>query len=592
MTLLILRLKTPVWATILFPQFCSQHLIRFSIYVAATLLFVVGMAAETFSQVPSLQTDTEPTASKQVRIQGHVFDSLTHSPLAYVNIGIKNKAKGTVSLPNGSFALLLSEQNQGDTLVFSLVGYQLKEIPIQSISLANTLTIQLNQRIIALQEVKVFAEKLVEKKYGTKTRNRLIHFTDGMFINSPQESYEIGQVIRLGNRSARITSVNLHINDFRADSASLRINFYRYQENNPAERLLEKSIIQRHAVKPGWLRLDLTAHQIDLKGDFVAAIEFLPEVQKQVKPISYEVKLGGTSRSFFRRNSLGKWNRPPHHYCLYVTALVDKHARQDPDQEQTLADFTLFSATVQDTFSLFVHLPRHYSKQTASRHPVVYLLDGNAYFDPIRQTITERMQKKKFKIEPILIGIGYRDAYLMDSLRVRDYTFPQALPVDSLPVSGGAQQFYQFLKQELIPYIDRHYRTDTTSRTLMGHSFGGYFTLYALLQQCQLNENSNSTKTLFTSYVAASPSITYGQDYLLKQFSQLSLPKQSPRLLTLYVTAGELELREDHQGQFTQFIQRLESLPFIRLQTNIYPDTEHMGTAIPSLEQGVELGWK
>jgi hypothetical protein len=435
--------------------------------------------------------------------------------------------------------------------------------------------------------VSVSTEKLVEKKYGIKTPNRLLHFTDGMFLHAPEESYEIGQLIKLGNRSARITSVNLHINASRTDSASFRINFYRYEENYPAGRMLEKSIIQRHPVKKGWLRFDLKSYQLDLKGDFVAALEFLPETKKGLQPISYEVKLGGSSRSFYRRNSLGKWNRPPHHYCLYVTALVDKHARQDPDEEQTTPVFTLPSASVQDTFSLFVHLPKQYSRDTTGRFPVLYLLDGNAYFDPIEQKISQLTEKKKLPLEPILVGIGYENAYQMDSLRVRDYTFPQALSADSLPLSGGGERFYQFLEQELIPYIDQQYRTDTITRTLMGHSFGGYFTLYAFLRD---NSRTDSpSKALFTHYVAASPSITYCQGYLLDQFSQLSSRQEDTRSPNLYLTAGDLELKEDTQGQFTQFIQHLESQRWIRLKTKIYQDTEHMGTAIPSLEQGVEF---
>jgi hypothetical protein len=37
-------------------------------------------------------------------------------------------------------------------------------------------------------------------------------------------------------------------------------------------------------------------------------------------------------------------------------------------------------------------------------------------------------------------------------------------------------------REELIPHIDAKYRNQTTGRTLLGHSLGGFFTLYTMFQ--------------------------------------------------------------------------------------------------------------
>ena len=66
-----------------------------------------------------------------------------------------------------------------------------------------------------------------------------------------------------------------------------------------------------------------------------------------------------------------------------------------------------------------------------------------------------------------------------------------------LPNSGGAAAFLDFLERELIPFIDRTYRTNTSDRGLLGHSFGGVFALYALEQR----------PALFQRVVAASPAM-------------------------------------------------------------------------------------
>jgi predicted alpha/beta superfamily hydrolase len=66
------------------------------------------------------------------------------------------------------------------------------------------------------------------------------------------------------------------------------------------------------------------------------------------------------------------------------------------------------------------------------------------------------------------------------TLRARDFT-PTRTSGD--PNSGGAPAFLDFLEHELIPFIDRTYRTNTSDRGLLGHSLGGLFALYALEQR-------------------------------------------------------------------------------------------------------------
>ncbi|MBD0258973.1 MAG: carboxypeptidase-like regulatory domain-containing protein, partial [Cytophagales bacterium] len=479
----------------------------------------------------------------QILFTGSVVDSASRAPLAYVHVGIKQKNAGTTSLADGSFAVRIGQEYASDTLTFSLVGYAPAHIPIRLLRADEPITIGLRQKTFPLGEVKITAEKRVEKKYGIKRRNRLLHFTDGMFQHGAHEGFEIAQLIKLGDTPARITSINLHVNAPRTDSASFRINFYGYGEEGPTGRILEKSIVQRHPIREGWLKFDLTAHKVALKGSFVAAIEFLPETRKNLRPIYYEVKLGGSSRSFYRRNSLGTWNRPPHHYCLYVTALVDKRVPEEAEDTETPPTLTLPSAIVKDSFDLFIRLPKTYHKAPHQRYPVVYHLDANAYFDALSHSTARLAKKKKLAPEPILVGIGYGNAFIMDSVRVRDYTFPPAPASDSLPLSGGGESFYRFIQRELIPYMDRVYRTDTTRRTLMGHSLGGYFALYALLR-------GRSEPALFTHYVAASPSLDYCDAYITRQFEHLPLPEKSNPPPRLYLTAGEMEVAEDPHHSF------------------------------------------
>ncbi|MGK6352976.1 alpha/beta hydrolase-fold protein [Parapedobacter sp. DT-150] len=517
----------------------------------------------------------------QLRLSGQVLDADSGAPLAYVNIGIKDKNIGTVSMDGGAFTLHIPEGHEHDTLTFSLVGYQLYHIPVNEARGGEPVIAKLAAKNTLLNEVVVSGRKPVERRYGIKTRNLLLHFTDGMF--EPDDSFEIGQLIKLGETPAKITSLNLYVFDTREDSATFRINFYRYADGRPAERLVEESILQRHALNKGWLRFDLTEYDIRLTGAFVACLEFMPETGEQTEPIAYEVKLGGTSKSFYRRSSLGTWNTPPHHYCLYVTALVDRDMPEEVEDIASAPTLVLPSSVVNDEFSLFIQLPPDYGEDTSRRYPVLYHLDGNAYFDHVGQAVH---RQTKDAVEPIVIGIGYENAYVMDSLRVRDYTFPAASPHEGFATSGGADRFYDFLQSELIPYVDQTYRTDTTSRAIMGHSFGGYFVLYALWRD-RTAEDGHAP--VFDHYVAASPSIGYQDNYIIQQLTALPVAKHGRDMerSKLLLTMGEREMGEGMAANFQKLIHSLSEKPGITVRAKVYQDMEHMGTAVPSFEAGI-----
>src|SRR5688572_3446186 len=168
----------------------------------------------------------------------------------------------------------------------------------------------------------------------------------------------------------------------------------------------------------------------------------------------------------------------------------------------------LYSESVADSFSIFVNLPDGYSSEQKTKYPVVYLLDANLYFD-IMATTLNKYSEVGLAPSVILVGIGYKDFPTMDSLRNRDDTYPLAIPEYEMTVSGGADKFLSFIDNELAPYIENKYRTDTSKSTLMGHSLGGYFTSYALLQNLLGKSKSLS------NYIAASPSLHYNHYYLL-----------------------------------------------------------------------------
>jgi len=115
----------------------------------------------------------------------------------------------------------------------------------------------------------------------------------------------------------------------------------------------------------------------------------------------------------------------------------------------------------------------------------------------------------------------------------------------------------------------------------MGHSFGGYFTLFAMSRD--LTEGA-----VFDNYIAASPSLWYYNNYLIKQFESLLLHNDLKKPAILYLTVGEMEMEESQKNKLRFFRKELSENDYILLKSKVYKRLGHMGTAIPTFEDGIE----
>lgn len=147
-------------------------------------------------------------------------------------------------------------------------------------------------------------------------------------------------------------------------------------------------------------------------------------------------------------------------------------------------------------------------------YSVLYILDGNAYSTLFSEIIKlQSRRSEKTGIEPmLLVGIGYEGDEPFPSHRVYDFTPPAEevdLPVrpdgSTWPENGGTEEFMDFLEEELIPFIDKKYKTNQQKQTIFGHSLGGLFVLYTLFQRSRL----------FSHYFSCSPSIWWNKQAIL-----------------------------------------------------------------------------
>jgi Predicted hydrolase of the alpha/beta superfamily len=155
---------------------------------------------------------------------------------------------------------------------------------------------------------------------------------------------------------------------------------------------------------------------------------------------------------------------------------------------------TITSVIVGDSYPIYIGLPKDYAASPGKSYDVVYLLDGDGYFSKTQQIIDQHVDDADMN-PVILVGIGNIDE------RTRDYT-PTSLKDYS--GSGGGDKFCNFLKSELIPYIDANYRTNPSpeNRCLAGHSLGGLCVYYALFKYIDT----------FGKFLASSPSLWWDND--------------------------------------------------------------------------------
>jgi predicted alpha/beta superfamily hydrolase len=150
---------------------------------------------------------------------------------------------------------------------------------------------------------------------------------------------------------------------------------------------------------------------------------------------------------------------------------------QDINVKLGFAD-SIQSSILKEKRKIIIRLPDDYdtSKKT---YPVLYLLDGDGKSLLHTVSVINKLGQDENIPNLIVVAIGNTD-------RDRDM-MPISTKQYSVPVAG-AEQFLSFIRDELIPQIEKKYRTNQ-QRILCGKSLSGLFTLYALLTKPQLFES-------------------------------------------------------------------------------------------------------
>ena len=232
----------------------------------------------------------------------------------------------------------------------------------------------------------------------------------------------------------------------------------------------------------------------------------------------------------------------------------------------------LQSSIVNQEYVLQVFLPSGYPKSN-KQYPVMYLMDSQWDFQLLASLYGEQYYDG-FIPELIVVGVTWGGINPNpDSLRARDYTPTKEA---RLPQSGGAANFLSFMKKELFPYIESHYRADPAERGLMGCSLGGLFTLYALF----------SEPGLFKRYVAASPAFGWDREVIYR-YEKAYLDQQPTAPARLYMSMGGVERGVPGFERLDNALKR-RNYPNLQIKTRILDNTGHSGTKAEGYARGLQ----
>ena len=161
-------------------------------------------------------------------------------------------------------------------------------------------------------------------------------------------------------------------------------------------------------------------------------------------------------------------------FILYCFLCFRMNAQVEGKDYVVGSSFIIHSKIMNDEREIQIFLPSGY-EHSEVKYPVLYILDGQRYFlygVSLQKSFIEFKQTPKF----IIVGISKNR-----SDRNRNY-------------SVNSQKYLDFIKSEIVKYVDTNFRT-SKKRMLFGWAYAGGFTIETMIIQ----------PDLFDVYIVASP---------------------------------------------------------------------------------------
>ena len=227
---------------------------------------------------------------------------------------------------------------------------------------------------------------------------------------------------------------------------------------------------------------------------------------------------------------------------------------------------TIKSKVLGEDRVVLVRTPAAYDSNKLT-YPVLYMTDGDAHIAHTSST-TEFLARNGRMSEMIVVGVPNTD-------RTRDLspTKPTQLGATGapqFPTAGGADNFLKFFETELIPEIEKTYRTQPY-RVLAGHSLGGMFAIHAMVTK----------PDLFNSYIAVSPALQWDNQIVVKRAEDFFKQRKEYNAVLFMSLGNEPGPIEDGFHQMKQILAKNQVKGF-EWDAQEMPDEDHGSVVLRS----------
>lgn len=223
-------------------------------------------------------------------------------------------------------------------------------------------------------------------------------------------------------------------------------------------------------------------------------------------------------------------------------------------------------------YKFLINLPANYREEPSKEYPVCYVLDGQWSFSNVASSYWD-LHWDGVVPDMIIVGLTYDGADPdYKSLRFHDYS-PTPLP--QFPGSGGADDYIEVLRKEVIPFIDKEYRTNKVDRAITGNSLAGLFTYYALFKAPEL----------FNGYVPINPSLWW-DDMKPFEFEEEFAQNRKQLDARLFAVSGEFDAVE----LFNKMVDQIQSHQYegLALESRILEGMGHSGSKSEGYARGLK----
>lgn len=251
----------------------------------------------------------------QMAFNGSVVDAVTGEPLPFVNIGVVDRAIGTVSDEDGNFLLEFRREKVGpaDFLRISSLGYESTEIPLSRLEQSRThFTFRLKPAPIGLDEVMVSTAELFEVEeevgYPDMMGRGIGYWKDSVALGG-----ELGSRIRVTQGLRRLNALFFQVLDNPSDSVQLRVNIYKtdIKSTYPGTNANKSGKSILHTLRKGesLVVIDLSYADIWVSEDFIISLELLGVYGTERVGLSLPAGASPGGESFRRYASQSRWER-------------------------------------------------------------------------------------------------------------------------------------------------------------------------------------------------------------------------------------------------------------------------------------------